>query len=51
MKSLRLSNHFLHMQEACSDVLHYMEGLDKEAFMSDGRTQQAVIMNLVILGV
>lgn len=50
MKSLCLSNFILHIQEACSDVLHYMEGLDKEAFMSDRRTQQAVIMNLVILG-
>jgi uncharacterized protein with HEPN domain len=50
MTSLRLSNYILHMQEACSDVVNYMEGLDKESFMSDKRTQQAVIMNLVILG-
>ena len=50
MTSLRLSNYILHMQEACADVLNYMAGLDKQSFMLDKRTQQAVIMNLVILG-
>ena len=50
MTPLRLSNYILHMQEACADVLDYMEGLDKESFTSDKRTQQAITMNLVILG-
>lgn len=50
MTPLRLSNYILHMQEACADVLDYMEGLDKESFMTDKRTQQAITMNLVILG-
>lgn len=50
MTSLRLSNYILQMKEASADILNYMEGLDRESFMSDKRTQQAVIMNLVILG-
>ncbi len=39
-----------HMLEAAQQACAYVEGLDKAAFLDDKRTQQAVILNLVILG-
>lgn len=39
-----------HMREAASQALTYTEGLAKEDFLADKRTQQAVILNLIILG-
>ncbi len=38
------------MLEAAQQACIYMEGLDKADFLKDRRTQQAVILNLVILG-
>lgn len=39
-----------HMQEAVQQTLEYTEGWGKEDFLADKRTQQAVILNLIILG-
>ena len=39
-----------HMREAVGQSLTYVEGLDKDDFLTDKRTQQAVILNLIILG-
>lgn len=39
-----------HMKEAAAQACAYVEGMDKPAFMDDKRTQQAVVMNLIILG-
>jgi uncharacterized protein with HEPN domain len=39
-----------HMREAATQAVTYVDGLDKEDFLSDKRTQQAVILNLIILG-
>jgi uncharacterized protein with HEPN domain len=39
-----------HMFDSISDVLEYCEGMDRNAFMSDKKTQAAVIRNLEILG-
>ena len=39
-----------HMREAVGQSLTYVEGLDKDDFLADKRTQQAVILNLIILG-
>ena len=39
-----------HMREAVGQSLTYVEGLDKNDFLTDKRTQQAVILNLIILG-
>lgn len=46
----RLPDYLRHMQEAAQNALDYTSGLDKTAFLADGRTQQAVFFNLVILG-
>lgn len=39
-----------HMQEAVQQTLDYVEGWTKDDFLADKRTQQAVILNLIILG-
>lgn len=39
-----------HMREAVTQVLTYTDGWDRDTFLGDKRTQQAVILNLIILG-
>ena len=39
-----------HMLDAADQARLYVEGLDKDDFLTDKRTQQAVILNLIILG-
>ena len=39
-----------HMREAVTQSLVYVEGREKADFLDDKRTQQAVILNLIILG-
>lgn len=39
-----------HMQEAAQQACGYVEGMTLDDFLCDKRTQQAVILNLVILG-
>lgn len=38
------------MHEAASQALAYVEGMDKAAFVTDKRTQQAVVLNLLVIG-
>lgn len=46
----RLSDYLSHMLEAAQQACSYTEAMDKASFLQDRRTQQAVILNLVILG-
>ena len=39
-----------HMLDAATQATIYVEGLAKEDFLDDKRTQQAVILNIIILG-
>lgn len=39
-----------HILDAALKATSYVEGMPKEEFLSDNRTQQAVILNLVIIG-
>lgn len=38
------------MRQAIADACGYAEGLSREDFLADRRTQQAVVMNLVFIG-
>lgn len=40
----------IHMREAVEQTAAYVEGISKDDFLADKRTQQAVIPNLIILG-
>jgi uncharacterized protein with HEPN domain len=50
MSANRLLDYLGHMQQAATDARSFVQGLEKEDFISDKRTQQAVIMSLIILG-
>ncbi len=46
----RRSDYLNHMKQATIDASSFVEGLEKDDFLADKRTQQAVIMSLVIIG-
>ena len=50
MNENRLIDYLDHMRQAAIDACAFVEGLDQEDFREDKRTQQAVIMSLIILG-
>ena len=50
MSENRLPDYLDHIQQAAADARSFVEGLDKNDFLADKRTQQAVIMSLIIIG-
>ena len=50
MSESRLSDYLDHIQQAAADARGFVEGLAKDDFLADKRTQQAVIMSLIIIG-
>ena len=38
------------MQQAAADAIAFTEGMSQDDFLADKRTQQAVIMSLIVLG-
>ncbi len=48
--SQRLRDLLMHMQGAATEALGFVEGMAKAEFLADRRTQQAVLMSLVVLG-
>lgn len=46
----RLPDYLDHIQQAAADACNFVDGLAKDDFLADKRTQQAVIMSLVIIG-
>jgi uncharacterized protein with HEPN domain len=50
MSSPRLPDYLGHMLTAAREALGFVEGLDREMFLDDRRTQMAVVMNLLIIG-
>ena len=50
MSESRLADYLEHMQQAATDACAFVDGLNKEQFVADKRTQRAVIMSLVIIG-
>lgn len=49
-KDFRLPDYLDQMLAAATQVCSYVDGMDKDAFLRDKRTQQAVVLNLVIIG-
>jgi uncharacterized protein with HEPN domain len=49
-RTLRLPDYLEHIQRAATDACNFAAGLSKEAFRADRRSQQAVIMSLIIIG-
>jgi uncharacterized protein with HEPN domain len=50
MTADRLPDYLDHMQQAATDACTFIAGLDKAAFLADKRTQQAVVMSLIVIG-
>ena len=50
MSENRLPDYLDHIKQAATDACSFVEGLGKIDFINDKRTQQAVIMNLIIIG-
>jgi uncharacterized protein with HEPN domain len=50
MSENRLPDYLEHIRQAATDACSFVEGLDKVSFLTDKRTQQAVIMSLIIIG-
>ncbi|OFZ68162.1 MAG: hypothetical protein A2V79_03610 [Betaproteobacteria bacterium RBG_16_56_24] len=47
---LRYADYFEHIIEAIGLARSHVEGLIKEEFMADKKTQQAVILNIIVIG-
>jgi uncharacterized protein with HEPN domain len=50
MNESRLADYLDHLRQAATDACSFVSGLSKDDFLADRRTQQAVIMSLIILG-
>lgn len=50
MSENRLPGYLDHIEQAAADARSFVEGLAKDDFLADKRTQQAVIMSLIIIG-
>lgn len=50
MNESRLEDYLDHILRAATDACGFVDGLGREEFLADKRTQQAVIMSLVIIG-
>lgn len=50
MSENRLPDYLQHMRLATADAVDFVEGLNRADFLADKRTQQAVVMSLIVLG-
>lgn len=50
MNENRLPDYLDHMQQAAMDACGFVDGQNKNDFLTDKRTQQAVIMSIIIIG-
>jgi uncharacterized protein with HEPN domain len=50
MSLSRLGDYLDQMLTAAKDARRFIDGMSKEDFLADKRTQQAVVMSLVIIG-
>lgn len=50
MNGNRLTDYLDHIQQAAADARSFVQGLAKDDFLADKRTQQAVVMSFIIIG-
>lgn len=50
MTENRLPDYLAHMRQAATEACGFVEGMSKDEFLKDKRTQLAVIMELIIIG-
>jgi len=49
-KQLRQADYLEHMLDAIRLARSYVDGLSREYFLADKKTQQAVVLNIVVIG-
>jgi uncharacterized protein with HEPN domain len=50
MSENRLPDYLDHIEQAATDARSFVEGMAKDEFLVDRRTQQAVVMSLIVIG-
>jgi uncharacterized protein with HEPN domain len=50
LSGTRLPDYLDHIGQAATDARSFVEGMSKDDFLADKRTQSAVFMNLIIIG-
>ena len=50
MNTNRLAAYLEHMRQAAADAIGFVESMSRAEFLADKRTQQAVVMSLIVLG-
>ncbi len=50
MSGNRLTDYLDYMRQAAADACSFVEGMGQPDFLDDKRTQQAVVMSLIIIG-
>jgi uncharacterized protein with HEPN domain len=50
MTSERISDYLDHIERAATDACDFVDGMSQKDFLEDKRTQQAVIMSLIVIG-
>ena len=50
MNGARLIDSLQHIHQAATDACGFIEGMSEANFLADKRTQQAVVMSLIIVG-
>ena len=50
MSQNRLPDYLDHIQQAATDACSFVDGMTRDDFLNDKRTQQAVIMSLIVVG-
>ena len=48
--SERFALHLERPRESATQAQSYLQGMTREAFLADRRTQQAVVLNLLVIG-
>ncbi|MBD8871324.1 DUF86 domain-containing protein [Rhodanobacter sp. DHB23] len=50
MSGNRLVDYLDHIAQAAQQACNYVEGMDRRTFLADRRTQQATILNIIVIG-
>lgn len=50
MSGNRLPDYLDHIRQAATDACAFVEGMSKTDFLADKRTQQAIVMSLIVIG-
>ena len=50
MSGTPIAEYLRHIRKAASDARGFVEGMGKDDFLEDQRTQNAVVMSLIIVG-